>query len=131
MGVATIIFFTSLALIVALFAVTAIEAHTGVRLARSARARADRGALRIKEGLMHARDQLEALPPRLGHGALYVVAQSALVAASCARACENQAHRLADFVSAKRGFERRETTSTFLKQVPGFRNEKVEESENI
>jgi len=62
------------------------------------------------------------------------VREAALGLAASARYLERQAHRLADLVSHKRGFERRETKSEFLKQVTDFKasnGESLEEKKEL
>jgi hypothetical protein len=118
--VALVVFAMSLLLILVLFAVKRIEADRPRRFADGVRTRADAGALRVKAILETGESYLEELPFFLGAFARYLVHIGALSFARLARASAYQAHLLADFVSHKRGFERRETKSQFLKDVSEY-----------
>ncbi len=130
MTLAMIVFIVSLMLIVALFTVRYAEERRGRKFAEFPRTLADNAALNFKDVLAHGRAQLEKLPPEAALVGMRAAHAAALAAAALARSLESQAHRFADFVSSKRGFERRETKSEFLKQVTDFRNEGVDQSEN-
>lgn len=127
MTFATVVFFASLVLIIALFAVRHFEEKRGARFGARSRHLADNAALNLKDTLAYGREQLEKLPPEVAHVSMGVIHAGALAAASLARLFEYQAHRFADFVSSKRNFQRRETKSEFLKQVTDFRNEERSE----
>lgn len=131
MTLATIVFFASLALIVALFTVKYFEERRGARFGGRSRVLADNAALNLKDALVHSRTQIEKLPPKVAHHSMKGVVTGALGAAHVARKIEGHAHRLADFVSAKRGFERRETKSEFLKGVSDYKNTGGEESTEV
>ncbi len=129
MTFATIVFFASLTLIIALFTVRYFEVKRGERFAPRARQLADNAALNFKDVLVDTRVQMEKLPPVVAHLSMRGAHAGALGAAALARMLEAQAHRFADFVSAKRGFKRGETKSEFLKEVSDFRSEGKEEGE--
>ena|SRR6185436_13173327 len=82
----------------------------------------DMRAQRVKELAHAARVDLEKLLPEIVRVARILVHEAALALAALARFSERQAHRLADLVSHKRGFERRETRSEFLKKVAEHKN---------
>lgn len=131
MFAAMIIFFASLVLIVGLFALKVWEERHGRRFAPHARARADDLAREIKQQLHHSRVQIEKLPPEIAHHTMTGIVSIAHSIAAFARIVEHNAHRIADFVSAKRGFERRETKNDFLKRVQEYKNEGVEASDDL
>jgi hypothetical protein len=114
---AMITFGAALALIVLLFEVKRAEVRRGARFVEGVRAKADVRAVQVKELLYRAEFYLEHTPWFVSALTRYGVHVGALAFAKLARMSEEQAHRLADFVSHKRNFERRETKSQFLKQV--------------
>jgi len=117
-----IVFFISLALIVALFSLKQWEFSRERVLLPSLRVRADSEALRMKELLVAARKDVENLPPLLLFAAQSVVHGIAVDAGHLAIWLGRQSHRLADSVSHKRNFERGETKSEFLKKVSEHKN---------
>lgn len=114
---ALVIFIVSLLAIAALFTLKYWELRTGRTLLPSLRVKADEQALRLKELLIAALLDLAKLPPNALRLSRYLVHEAALGLAALARIGERQAHRLADTVSYKHRFERRETRSEFLKKV--------------
>lgn len=81
------------------------------------RIRADEGALQLKALLVKCQQECKKLGPtsiRIGRALLHDLA---LALAALSRASERQAHRLADMVSHKHAFQRRETKNDFLKHV--------------
>ena len=129
MQLAMIVFFVSLALIIALFVLRFFEDRRGERLAARPRQLADNAALNLKDALVHGRTQVEKLPPKVAHRSMKAAHKGALGAAGVARSLEAQAHRFADFVSSKGNFQRRETKSEFLKGVSDYKNSGGEENE--
>ena len=123
---ATVLFFLSLFGIVALFALKNWETKRERVLFSMWREQSDLRALKIKDRVLAARKDLAELLPKTGLLARLVVHEAALGFARVARFSERQAHRLADLVSHKRGFERRETRSEFLRKVA----ERKSETEN-
>lgn len=121
---ALVVFATSFFLLLILFAVKRIEAGRRARFAEGFRARADGGALRIKSVLETGESYLEELPFFLGAVSRYFIHIGALSFARLARTSAKRAHQLADLVSHKRGFERRETKSQFLREVSEAKNGK-------
>lgn len=119
---AAIAFFVALCGIVALFGLKYWELKKGSVLFPAMRTRADGQAIHLKELMLAARADLSNLPDlslRLGRILLH---RLALLLASLARIGERQAHRLADMVSYKHRFEKRETRSEFLRKVSERRN---------
>ena len=119
---AFIAFLVSLTGIIALFAVKYWELRREQVLAGKWRSRADVRAGQLKELMIAARIDLEKLPPEIGRIGRIVLHESLLAFASLLRLLERGAHRLAEFVSHKRGFEKRETRSEFLKKVAEHKN---------
>ena len=119
-----IIFFLALLGIAALFGVKYWELRKDRVLAPQLREHADVRAGHLKELMLAARLDLAKVPPesvRLAHIAIH---EGALKLAALARIAERQAHRLADLVSHKHRFEKRETRSEFLKKVAEHKNGK-------
>ena len=122
MAIAAAFFFASLAGLAALFSLKAYEAKRGVLLAPGLRASADRAALSLKASLFDLRAIIARLPPLLVLLSRYALRELALGAAKLARAAEAQMYKVADFVSHKRNFERREPKNEFLKKVEEVKN---------
>lgn len=108
--------------IVALFAVKRWELKNDRVLAPAWRERVDAQALEAKNLLSHGGSSLGKLPPLMLVIGRYFVHEAALSAASLASFLEKQAHKLADMVSHKHRFERRETQSDFLRKVSDHKN---------
>ena len=119
---ALIIFALSLTLIILLFVLKSLESKRLARIGESWRSRADIGALKVKWWLEMGEQYVEHVPSYAAALSRYVVHVGALSFARLARLSAEQAHHLADFVSHKRNFERRETKSQFLKQVGEYKN---------
>ena len=122
MTFAIITFALSLLAIIALFLFKAWESRTSKVLASGVRERADRHALELKKWFLWSREEFKKLPPEIVFLVRTVLHDAALGAAHIARSLERQSHRLAELVSHKHGFERRETQSDFLKNVSGYKN---------
>jgi hypothetical protein len=119
---AVIVFVFSLFGIAALFALKYWELRHEKVLAPDFRRKTDVRARQLKELAYAARADLVKLLPEIVRVARFIVHEAALGFAALARFSERQAHRLADLVSHKRGFERRETRSEFLKKVAEHKN---------
>ena len=119
---ALIMFAVSLLGVSALFALKYWEAAHQTVLVPAFRTAADGKAIQLKEFLEYCRATSDQIPPTLVKVLRLVIHDLALGFARSARAAEVQAHRLADFVSHKHRFERRETRSQFLKDVSDFKN---------
>ncbi|HET8581109.1 MAG TPA: hypothetical protein VFL98_01420 [Candidatus Paceibacterota bacterium] len=115
--ISMIIFGGAFALILALFILKLVEAVSGRTLAPNTRAMLDEKALVVERMGEKAAYAVEHLPSFTIAFALYLVHVCAFLVARSARGIERQAHRVAEFVSHKRTFSRRETKSDFLKQV--------------
>ena len=134
MYAAVIIFALSLLGITTLLSLKVVEERRGARFAARLRESADIRALNLKSFALQSREELAKLPPFLLLFSRVLVREAALGLAASARYLEGQAHRLADLVSHKRGFERRETKSEFLKQVTDFKasnGESLEEKKEL
>ncbi|KKW19568.1 MAG: hypothetical protein UY63_C0010G0002 [Parcubacteria group bacterium GW2011_GWA2_51_10] len=114
---ASIIFFLSLFAIVGLFALKLWEERRERILYPDFRDTADSRALLLKGQLIRGREQLARLPPAALHLARFSIHIAALKTAEFARYLERQAYKLADLVSHKHRFERRDTNSDFLKKI--------------
>lgn len=111
------IFGLSLFGIVLLFGMKRMEIARGALIGGAWRESADLFALRVKWVIMVIEWYLARTPIFVSVLVRYGVRMAALGFANLARTSEAQAHRLADMVSHKRNFERRETRSEFLKQM--------------
>lgn len=109
-------FVLSLGGIVLLFALKQWESSR-VPLIPGVRLKADEKALELKARMLQLRTEADKLGPLAVHVAHVVVREAALGLAAFARYSERQLHRLADFVSHKRGFQRRESHNEFLKRI--------------
>ena len=107
----------SIAGIIGLFALKNREAKTGRVLAPGLRAVADIRALELKALLTKMQEEVEKTPSASVRFARIAVHDMALGFASLARFLEDRAHQLADMVSHKHRFERREPRNEFLKRV--------------
>ena len=123
MVVAASVFFASLGAIVILFFVKHWETRREEGVVLELREKADRRALELKALLMRSHRQTAKILPIAILILRFFVHEIALGMAALARLGERQAHRLADLVSHKHRFERRETKSQFLKQVADRKNE--------
>lgn len=119
---AGIVFGASLFGIIVLFSVKRYEVARGSLVGGAWRARADDFALDVKWVIMVIEWYLARTPDMFLALVRLGIRAGALGFARLARTSEEQAHRLADFVSHKRNFERRETKSEFLKQVGEYKN---------
>jgi hypothetical protein len=108
--------------IIALFALKAWEARSARYLAPGLRRLADDGADEVKRLIVHSQEGARRLPPALLYLTRTILHDAALGAAALARFLERQSHRAADMVSHKRGFERKETSNEFLKNMTDFKN---------
>lgn len=111
------VFGVSLCAIVLLFAFKAFEVRRAAATRAAWRDSADEFALRVKWMILVVEWYVARTPLFLTLLARWIVHMSALWFAGLAHGLANHAHRLADFVSHKRSFERRETRNQFLKQV--------------
>ncbi len=122
MILAIVIFGLSLLAISGLFALKAWEMRTARAIAPGLRERADQGALALKHLLARSQHEARKLPPEVLVLAKTILHDAALGAAALARYLERQSHKVAEMVSHKANFERRETNSNFLKNVSDYRN---------
>ena len=113
----------SLASVMGLFTLKRYEEQRGIVLAPQMRHSADEKAIEFKNFLLSLRSRTEQLPPLGIRIVRIIIHDLALSFAMFARAAEKQAHRLADLVSHKHRFERRETKSEFLKQVSEYKTD--------
>ena len=115
-----IVFVCSLVGILLLFLIKKMESGRERRFAEGLRIRADHGALHIKHWLELSEEYLEQAPFFLATVARYGVHIAALSFARLAHSSARQAHALADMVSHKHRFERRETKSQYLREVSEY-----------
>ena len=114
---AAVVFVLSLIGIAGLFTLKYWELRRQRVLFPMWRQRADLRASALKELMVAARLDLAKLPPAAVVVGRLILHRGALALAALARMGERQAHRLADMVSYKHRFEKRETRSEFLKKV--------------
>jgi len=119
---ATAIFVVSLVLLILLFALKHFELRRGSVFAPALRGRADARALQLKTMLGRSSVEASRIPPFLLLVARATLHETALGFAHIARSLERQAHNVADMMSHKRGFERKEPRSEFLKQMNDHKN---------
>lgn len=103
--------------IVLLFSLKYVESTSGKTLLPRARQTLNFRALGIRRAILlvvHTIEHFPAFMVAFSYATLHFLA---VLVALGARTAEYQAHRVADFVSHKRKFQRRETQSTFLKEV--------------
>jgi hypothetical protein len=115
-------FFVSLIGIIILFSTRYRELKTGHTYFPLFRDSMDARALALKAVLLRSRVEIERLPPILMILTRNLVREIALRFAWLLKLGEEQAQRIADIVSHKHRFERRETRSEFLKQVSEHKN---------
>lgn len=125
------LFILSLLLFVVFFAGKYAELRRGTVFFSLWRDRADEKARELKVLALEMQVRFENLPSLLWLLFRYGVHVSALFAARFARILEEKAHWLADYVSHKRGFERRDVRSEFLKKVGEVKNGNGKPSTNI
>ncbi len=119
---AFVIFGLTLFGIIILFAIKIREMAYPSAVRAPWRDRADDFALQIKWVILVLEWYISRLPLLTTRIVRRIVGSAALSYARLARVSAEQAHLLADFVSHKRSFERRETKSQFLKQVIEHKN---------
>lgn len=110
-------FFIALVGLIALFALKRVEVRRGTVFLPEWRAKADERSLQLKSAGIGLWADITKFPPVALRTSRFLVHETALGIAAFARMAERGAHRLADLVSHKRGFERRETRSEFLRKV--------------
>lgn len=118
-----IVFGFSLLGIAAMFAMKYREVRAGRVLVPTLREAGDEHALAFKDFLASIRGEAATWPHRALIALRGLAHALALSIAALARLIERQAHRYADLVSHKHHFERRETSSDFLKRVSDFKSD--------
>lgn len=109
--------------IIAVFALKHREEAAGAVFMPRLRSGLDERAVKLSELLLALKLDIEKLPPELLHLSRVAVHELALALARSARYLEAQSHRLADLVSHKHRFQRREAPrSEFLKKVIEHKN---------
>lgn len=131
MVLAAVVFFATLVAIALLFYAKHVELRRESAFAPELRTRADSYALDLKELLIRSRFEAAKLPPLALMYARLLIHEGAMYFAAFSRAAERKAHELADLVSYKHRFERRETKSEFLKQVSEHKSENVADKNNL
>ena len=132
MMLSAIVFFFSFLSVVALFVLKYWEIRRQRVFLPALRQRADVRALQLKELLDAARLDISKIPPQVIHLSRIGIHQFALGFAAFARKTERYAHQVADLVSYKHRFEKRDTRSEFLKKVAEHKNGGgQDENENI
>lgn len=119
---ASVVFFLSLFLIALLFTLKIREIRTGAYPLVEWRAVADTEAQKLHELALAADLDLRKVPTIATHFIHVAIHFAALEFAHLAREASRRSHALADFVSHKRNFERRETRSEFLRKMSELKN---------
>jgi len=119
---ATIFLGTSILGLAALFALKWWELSRGVEYLTSYRRNADINALKLKSKLFLIGEWVQDVPNKSVLILRVLVHAGAVGFAQAARGAEAQAHHVADLVSHRHRFERRETKSEFLKEVSDHKN---------
>lgn len=122
MAPAISIFVVSLAGIIALFSFRAWEERRGRHVAPITRQRLDAYARMLKRIMVMGEETLARLPSFGTFLTLKFLSFVSVRLARLSRAASEAAHRLADFISHKHNFERREIRSEFLKTVIEHKN---------
>src|SRR3989338_562366 len=117
MALATTIFFISLAGLAGLFGFKLWENGRGQMPWQDARRRIDEHAHRTKEIMLVSVVELEKLPPYLLLFISTSIQRGAISFGYLAHWLGRRSHALADMVSHKHRFQRKETNSEFLKKV--------------
>ncbi len=128
MTLAIAVFSISLLSIILLFALKSWEIRRERVFFPVLRQKADVRALQIKELLDAARLDLSKIPPGAVRLSRIGIHQFALGFAAFARKAERYAHQVADLVSYKHRFEKRDTRSEFLKKVAEHKSGGVDDS---
>lgn len=111
------LFGISLLGLVGLFSLKLWEISAGYEYAPALRRRADGQALRIKRWVVLAARVIEHFPAFVLWSLRFSIRYGAVMTARVAKSTERGAHWLADMVSYKHSFERREARSDFLRRV--------------
>ena len=119
---ATIVLGVSVAGLVFLFFIKHWEERNARIFVPAVRLAADERALEFKALLVWCESEFKKLGPTSLRVARVLLHDLALSLAALSRASERQAHRLADLVSHKHRFERRESKNEFLRQVSDAKN---------
>lgn len=115
--IAIVTFSVSLVGLILLFGLKFWEEYDRFRFFPKLRRKADERALALKEVILHF-GSITKDSPRYFVLLLRVILHALVVTfANVAGAAERGAHRVADFVSHRHRFERKETSSDFLKKV--------------
>ncbi|MDO8514741.1 MAG: hypothetical protein Q7S50_04310 [bacterium] len=122
MTFSAILFVVSLVSIVLLLLLKNWEMRHGRVLAPGIRGKLDAHAILLKTLLTALRVDLEKLPPEAARLSRITIHEAALGLAAVARFAERHAHQLADLMSYKHRFEKRDTRSEFLKKVAEHKN---------
>ncbi len=116
------VFGVSLVGIIFLLALKAWEMRRERVVAPRIRVQLDKGALILKAQIEKGEAFLGELPSLASFVAMKTLAGGSVHLARLARRMSESAYRLADFISHKHNFERRETRSEFLKTMIDHKN---------
>ena len=117
MALATTVFFVALAGLICLFGFKYWENRRGKMPWSNTRRRIDAHAHRTKEIMLVSVVELEKLPPHLINFMRASVQRGAIAFGYLAHWLGRRSHALADMISHKHRFQRKETNSEFLKKV--------------
>jgi hypothetical protein len=116
------VFGASIVGVIFLLALKAWEMRREHVVAPRLRAKLDAGALFLKSQIEKGEAFLAELPSLASFVAMKTLAGGSVHLAHLARRMSESAYRLADFISHKHNFERRETRSEFLKTMIEHKN---------
>jgi hypothetical protein len=122
-AIATFAFAFALLGLAALFIHKHREVRAGRVLLSSLREKGDEQALALKDFLAVCRAEAHTWPPQLVQLGREMTHRAILAVAVFARSTERKAHTLADRLSHKHEFKRRESANEFLRQVGDFKND--------
>ena len=111
--------------IIGLFALKSYEEREGRVLFPALRAEADVRALELKARLHEAQAKVGNVGPIMVRFTQILIHDAALIFAAFGNFLERKAHEVADRVSYKHRFERRESTSSFLRQVGEYKSHRL------
>jgi hypothetical protein len=124
MTVAAAVFLLSLVGIIALFVVKHRERSREALYAPRLRARLDDSARFLKARLVALEAEAEKIPPRAVAAGHFLLHDAAILVGHAGRALERKAFGLADMISHRHRFEKKEPRSDFLKRVNEAKNGK-------
>lgn len=131
MAFAAAVFLLSLAGLVGLLVLKHREGVRGSQYAPETRARLDAHARALKAHLIALAGEAEKIPPRATAAGHVLLRDAALLAGYAGRSLEERAFKLADMISHRHRFERKEPRSDFLKRVNEAKGSDLPSSDGV